>query len=75
MFFHPRLVERARIRREYIELRNAYRGMVGTLYPSIAYSRLEELRALYVADLEPNDFWADLPYVIEPNVFGQSRQL
>lgn len=57
------------IRLQFLREREAYRGMVGTLYPSISYQRLCELRASFVV---AGGSSADLPHTPCPLSDGSS---
>ena len=61
---------KAEIKARYLSMRETYLGMVGTLYPSIAYEELMELRARYVEGTD--SFWGDLPTVAQPRNDGSA---
>ena len=59
---------KAEIKARYVAMRETYHGLVGTLYPSIAYQELMGLRAKYVEGTD--SFWGDLPTVAQPRTDG-----
>ena len=59
---------RSELRLRYFALRETYFGLVGTLYPGIAYAELMSLRERYVG----GPGWGDLPPVWPPNENGQA---
>lgn len=61
---------RTEIRDRYIGLRETYLGLVGRLYPGIAYEELMALRERYVAGTD--SYWGDLPPVSPPRSDGSA---
>lgn len=63
-------VTKDEIKARYIGMRETYFGLVGRLYPGIAYNELMDLRAQYVAGTD--SFWSDLPAVAPPLADGSA---
>ncbi len=61
----PRSLEQ--ISQEYRAYWTAYKGMVGSLYPSIAYGKMTKLKREYI-DAGGNG--EDLPCAYPPNAYG-----
>lgn len=61
---------REEIKEKYLSLRETYRDLVGTLYPSIAYKELMELREEYV---RAGGQYHDLPFVGQPHLSGHAN--
>lgn len=61
------------IKEKYLKLREAYIGMVGSLYPSIAYAELLRLRDAYTGGPGWREGWGDLPPVWPPSPDGTVR--
>jgi len=59
------------LKRRYLVLRGTYGGLVGTLYPGIAYNQLLELLEAY-RTLTGMTGWCDLPPIPPPNRHGQA---
>lgn len=59
------------IKAEYLKLRELYRSLVGTLYPSIVYGQLLDLRDRY-AVASGQHGWGDLPHVPPPRSDGSA---
>ncbi len=66
----PKVETKDEIRVRYVGLRETYLGLVGRLYPGIAYEELMDLRERYVADTD--SYWGDLPPVSPPRSDGSA---